>query len=123
MNKEKLTAYGNKFKAIRIRVEKNYYATEFRKYKHDLRKTWQLIRWVMSLGKNKTFIESLKIKGIEAKDAVKMANGLNSYFANIASTIALSLAHTPFDFSTYLPTHLNSVGLTTAEDWVTSIPV
>ena len=38
-NKSKFVAYRNKFKAIRIRAEKNYYADQFCKCENDLKKT------------------------------------------------------------------------------------
>ena len=38
LNKNKFIAYRNKFKALRIKAEKNYYYSEFAKYSNNLKK-------------------------------------------------------------------------------------
>ena len=120
-NKHKFTAYRNKFKSLRIKAEKNYYAAEFCKHKNDLRQTWRLLRSIMSLSKKDSIIESLKIDDVQTTDPVKMANGFNEYFTNIAASLADNMPDPPFHFSTYLPSpHNNSMGLlpTSAEEVV-----
>ena len=121
INKHRFTIYRNKFKSLRIKAEKNYYAAEFCKHKNDLRQTWRLLRSIMSLTKKDSIIESLTIDGVQTMDPVKMANGLNNYFTNIASSLADLMPDPPVPFSTYLPpSQINSMGLppTSAEEVV-----
>src|ERR1700733_7535395 len=119
LNKSKFVEYRNRFKSIRIRAEKNYYAAEFCKHKNDLRKTWRLIRSIMNLGKKESNIETLVINGIQTKDATQIANSFNNYFTNIARSLVNDMPDAPCDFSTYMPSpQMNSMGLlpTSAEE-------
>jgi len=112
LNKNKFTEYRNKFKTIRIKAEKSYYAAEFCKYKDDLRKTWKLIRSIMQLENREAQIESLNINGKNVNDAKEMANGFNSYFTNIAHSLAEKIPDPPLPYSSYLQAPLqNSMGL------------
>jgi len=112
-NKNRFTAYRNKFKTITIKAEKNHYEIEFCKYKEDLKATWKLIRSIMQLGNGDTRIEALTINGATVKDANVMANALNHYFTNIAHSLAEKIPPTPsVSFDSYLHTpSLSSMGL------------
>ena len=108
VNKNKFTEYRNKFKTIRIKAEKSYYAAEFCKYKDDLRRTWKLIRSIMQLENREAQIESLNINGKNVKDAQEMANGFNSYFTNIAQSLAEKISDPPLPYSSYLQAPLQN---------------
>ena len=111
-NKNKFIVYRNKFKTIRVKAEKNYYASEFCKYKEDLRKTWKLIRSIMQLENKETTIESLKINGENVKDPEKIANSFNNYFTNIAHSLAKKIPDSPLPYYSYLQApRQNSMGL------------
>ena len=43
INKDIYVKYKNKFKLLKIKTEKNYYASEFHKYNGDLKQTWKLL--------------------------------------------------------------------------------
>jgi len=112
-NKQKFTAYRNKFKSIRINAERNFYAAEFCKYHNDLKMTWKLIRSAMHLDNMHPKIDHLVINGTKTDNADLIADSFNNYFLNIANDLAIKLQDSPCSFEDYLPpSNLNSMGLT-----------
>src|ERR1043165_5090851 len=67
----------------------------------------------MQLGNGETRIEALTINGTTVRDANVMANEFNSYFTNIAHSLAEKIPPTPLDsLDGYLQTpSLSSMGL------------
>ena len=111
-NKNKFTVYRNKFKAIRVKAERNYYAAEFCKYNGDLKQTWRLIKSLVKTGSQGSTIESLVIEGTRTDNPEAMANKFNDYFVNIAKSLADKIPNSPNSFTTYLkPPLLQSFGL------------
>jgi Reverse transcriptase (RNA-dependent DNA polymerase)/Endonuclease-reverse transcriptase len=111
-NKSKFVAYRNKFKTIRIKAERNYYAAEFCKYENDLKRTWGLIRSIMKMGEQESKIDSLKINGDRIDAAEMMANKFNNYFTSIAQSLAEKIPDSPHSFKRYLqPPRPNSFAL------------
>jgi len=104
--------YRNKFKTVRIKAERNYYAAEFSKCNCDLRQTWRLIKSIVKIGSLESSIEGLVIDGTKTDDADRMANKFNDYFANIAKSLADEIPNSSTSFTTFLKTPLsNSFGL------------
>jgi len=87
-NKAKYINYRNKFKSLRIKTERNYYASEFQKYNSDLKHTWKIIRSILNTSNNNTKIDELCINGVKITDAETMAEKFNSYFSSIAQTLS-----------------------------------
>ena len=118
-NKSKFTKYRNKFKAIRLAAERNYYEYEFSKNCHNLKTTWNLIRSIIKLGERDNKITSLKINGSKNETPVDMANEFNRYFAEIAHSLAEKMPNSSHSFMQYLSSpSFNSFGLipTTSEE-------
>ena len=61
--KQKFIVYRNKFKALRIRSEKDFYASEFQKHSKDLKKTWQVIKSICNPSDVNTSNEEIYING------------------------------------------------------------
>ncbi len=82
--KNNLEVYNNILsKSIRLQ-KKLYYQACFKKYKHDMRKTWQTINEVLNkTRKKKTFPEYFKNENEHITDKLKIANHFNSFFVNI----------------------------------------
>jgi hypothetical protein len=111
-NRNKFVTYRNKFKTVRIKAEKYFYATEFDKYKGDLKKTWSLIRSITNMGPRDTTIESLNVNGAKIEDAEIIANKLNNYFVNIAQDLDDKIPDSLDSFMKYMkPSPLRSFGL------------
>jgi len=86
-NKSKFTCNRNKFKLIRIKAEKLYYESEFLKYNHDLKKTWQIIKNLISTKDKNSIISNLCINGQTISDTNVMSEKFNNYFANVAQDL------------------------------------
>lgn len=113
-NKTKFTAYRNKFKAIRLHAEKNYYATEFLNCHSDLKSTWRLIRSALQLDVNNEKINALMIDDVRIEDPGILANKFNEYFINLPKELASNVPPTITSFHEYLPpTNLLSMGIIT----------
>jgi Reverse transcriptase (RNA-dependent DNA polymerase) len=112
-SKSKFIAYRNKFKTIRIKAEKNYYAAEFCKYENDLKKTWSLIRSIVKRGEQESKIESLNVNGEKIETGEIMANKFNNYFTSIAHSLAEKIPKSSESFKRYMQPPLpNSFVLT-----------
>src|SRR6218665_1778948 len=90
-NKQKFIVYRNKFKALRIRSEKDFYASEFQKHSKDLKKTWQVIKSILNPSDVNTSIEEIYINGEKVEGDDVMANKFNEYFTNIAQSLSSNI--------------------------------
>ena len=78
-------------KSIR-NAKKIYYEKCFEKYKGDARKTWSVIRDILSKQKNKkSFPEYFTVDGINISNSIDIANGFNKYFTQIGPCLAQSI--------------------------------
>src|SRR5688572_1861759 len=105
-NKSKFVTYRNKFKTIRIRAERKYYESEFLKYSHDLKKTWQVIRTIINTKDKNRIISNLCINGNSISDADVMSEKFNNYFANVAQDLVEKIPASNNTIQTYLDTPL-----------------
>src|SRR6218665_3416337 len=101
-NKEKYVKYRNKFKLLRIKTEKNYYASEFKKYNGDLKHTWKVIRSILNTSCNSTKIDELCINGTKITDAEIMAEHFNIYFSNVAQILSDKIPTSQKAFDSYM---------------------
>lgn len=112
-NKANYISYRNKFKSLRIKTEKNYYASEFQKYNSDLKHTWKVIRSILNTSNNNTKIDELCINGVKITDAETMAERFNSYFSSIAQTLSDKIPASQQTFQSYMmPSLPDSFALT-----------
>ena len=108
-NKNQFIKYRNKFKLIKLKAKKDYYATEFARYSNDLKKTWQLIKSLIDNKDHATRIEELVIGNHKITDDVEMAEKFNAYFSSIAKNLSDKIPKSVRPFSDYLdPSLLNS---------------
>ena len=103
-NKENYVKYRNKFKLLRIKAEKNYYASEFQKYNGDLkhRPTWKVIRSILNTSYNSTKIDELCINGTKITDAEIIAENFNIYFSNVAQIVSHKIPTSQKAFDSYM---------------------
>ena len=101
-NKLKFVTYRNKFKSLRIKAEKNYYASEFLRGKNDLKYTWKVIRSILNSNNKTSKIDELCVNGTKVTDANIMAEKLNSYFSSIAQTLSDNIPQSHRTFESYL---------------------
>ena len=72
-------------------VRKNYFCSVFEDSRRDLRKTWSLVKNLMSFSISKNNIRSIISNNIEYFDEESIAKTFNDYFSNIASELDSSL--------------------------------
>jgi hypothetical protein len=102
-NKKKFTEYRNKFKVIRNKLEINYYTNEFVKYNNDVKKTWRVIKSLTKTEKTSTELKELILNNGTINDPLSMANHFNSYFTNLAHSLAQKISPATQSFKTFLP--------------------
>ncbi len=83
--KNNLEVYNILRKSIWLK-NKLYYEACFKKYKHDMRKTWQTINEVLNkTRKKKTFPEYFKKENKHITDKLEIANHFNSFLNSLTS--------------------------------------
>ena len=99
-------------KTIRT-AKKEYYFTEFSKYKHDIRKTWDTIKEAICKNKTKSMLPSyLYNKGIIYSNNHAIADKLNEYFTEVGPELAKSIPRPQnpnSSFNTYLGSPCSSI--------------
>ena len=79
--------YRNTLNTIIRLAKRNYYVSTFNSCQSNIKKTWNLIRQLLSQ-KNKTSnIKSIVVNGSEIIENSKIAEHFNNYFANIAHSL------------------------------------
>ena len=69
-------------------AEQNYYDQLFAKYKSNMKKSWQLLKNIISANRKHKFKSTkFKINNISTDDNCKIANHFNSYFVNVGSSL------------------------------------
>jgi hypothetical protein len=111
-NKTQFVKYRNKFKLVKLKAKKDYYATEFAKYSSDLKKTWQIIKSLIDNKDHETRIEELVVGGLKITGDVEMAEKFNTYFSSIAKNLSDKIPKSTRPFRDYLnPSLPNSFAL------------
>jgi Reverse transcriptase (RNA-dependent DNA polymerase) len=101
-NKNKFVIYRNKFKKIKLKAKQDYYAFEFAKHNNDIKKTWQLIKSLITSNDQDSHIKELKIDGQKVSDPAIMAEKFNCYFSSIASNLSKKIPVSTRPFSDYM---------------------
>jgi len=101
-SKEKFTKYRNKFRQIRIKAEQMYYATEFSKYNHNLKKTWCIIRSLLKADASSTYIDCITVNGAKISNASQMAEKFNAYFTSIGQSLAENIPTSKVSYRNFL---------------------
>src|SRR6218665_1377554 len=78
--KQKYVTCRNKFKTLRNKMEKNYYAAEFVKHSHNLKQTWHTIKSMLS----DALIKLIVVNGAEITGSGLIAEKFNNYFTGLS---------------------------------------
>lgn len=92
--------------SIRL-AKKNYYSNLFIRYKHDVKKTWSVIKETLNRGNHTALPQFFLHNGKILKDQCEIANSFNSYFINIGNNLAENI-QSDVQYSTYLDTNANN---------------
>ena len=115
-NKFKYIAYRNKLTKLIKTSCKTYYSDKFKKYKYNIKNTWQTINTVIGK-KSKPKAPTYFLDGsTKISDPKLIAKKFNSFFADIGPTLA-SKIHSPSSFSDFLDDpHQNTIFLNPIEE-------
>ena len=102
-NKARFTAYRNKYKVIRTKLEQDYYSNEFAKYNHDIKKTWQLIKSIVNTENKDTIIKEILINGKKIEDSELIADIFNTHFTNLPKSLAQNIPLSKKSYQDYMP--------------------
>ena len=95
--------YCNLFNKLKRIAKKNYYTMLFAQNVRNIKRTWQLLREVLNTQPKHNVLEEVFLIGNrETDNKTEIANGFNTFFANIGTSIGGAIVPPPNDFSHYL---------------------
>ena len=94
--KTNLKTYNRILKQMIRSAKRLHYETLFKKYRNDIKKTWDSIKEVVkSTNKNEKFPDHFLINDLPNNDPVTIANKFNTYFVEIGPTLAGKIPNFP----------------------------
>ena len=106
--KQNLKVYNKILKTNISQLKQTYYYSQFHKFKNDIRKTWDTIKFVLNMNRNKTnFPQFFLINNNKINNKYEIATHFNKFFTNIGPQLA-SKIHTSNlpPFTSYLTDHI-----------------
>ena len=99
----KYKQYRNLYNRIKRDLKSKYYFELLNEYKHNIRKTWSIMKKVIGKENDKTSITSkFNMEGKEISDPKEIANGFCEYFTNIGKNLAARIKTPDTDHSYFL---------------------
>ena len=84
-------------------AKKSYYSKQFENNKHDLKKSWTIIKEVINKRKIVTDLPSkFRYNNKVIEDNLSISNRFNEYFTNIGKTLAGKIPVSPQSHNDYL---------------------
>ena len=85
-----------------------YYTDLFERYKHDIRKTWQILfSLVMDTSNKNTLSDTFRMENQKLTNLKAIAAGLCNYFTEVGLRLAKSISRSRKEYHKYLPGTLN----------------
>jgi len=102
--------YRNMIISLIRKSKRKYYFDFFNKHNTNIKKTWEGIRQLVNINKNKSVsIKLLKNENnSDITDNKEMANSFNNFFSNIGNSVEKKIPRSQKCFSSYLTTPINS---------------
>ena len=90
------------YNKVRRSAKKLYYDKQFKKFTHDSKKTWSMIKEVIGSSRQKDQLPNFFMKNIEIiSDSLEIANGFNTFFAGIGPKLASEILPSEISFETF----------------------
>ena len=96
----------NRINSTLRKAKTNYYRRKFNYFKTNLRKTWDMIRHVLSLTKNRNTVKAILFNNTEVFDELEISNLFNNFFCNIPLELDNSIPAPSIDPLRYV-SHVN----------------
>jgi len=101
-NTRKYKAYRNKLNTLIRTTEKKYYEDKFMEATDDMKKTWKIIKTIISRNKQNSPTESFVNNGKLITDKNAIVQKFNDFFVNIGPTPASKIQPTNTNYKGYL---------------------
>ena len=80
-----------------------YYDAKFKEYSHNLRKTWETLREILGIQKNRiNILDFFRHGGQTIEGSKNIADGFNDFFSNIGPELANHIQPSTTEFSSFL---------------------
>ena len=101
----------NKINSAIRKARLDFYYSAFQKCKNNIRKTWDTIRNILSITKNKNTVKCLLFNNIEHVDAHNIAKIFNEYFSKVPNTLNSNIPPSDTDPLSYVNFNQSSIFL------------
>jgi len=101
-NTKKYKAYRNKLNTLIRTTEKKYYEEKFMEATDDMKKTWKIIKNIISRNKQNSLTESFVDNGKTITDKNAIVQKFNDFFVNTGPTLASKIQPTNTNHKEYL---------------------
>ena len=109
-NKSKFIQSRNKFKSLKKKAIKKFYAEKFAFYKHNIKKTWSLINSLITNNDNKTKLhDKFIINDTPTTDETVITDAFNNYFTDLGSNLASKITDLGESYKDFLPRTVSSI--------------
>ena len=105
-------AYKSLFESLKKKFKKNYYTRRLENYQNDIKKSWDVIKDIISEAKSTkgSFPRRMIIDGQEIFDQGKIANCFNKFVVEIGPILASMIPESQTKFDQYLNPHQTLMG-------------
>ena len=97
----------NRINSAVRKAKTDYYSRKFNAFKTNLRRTWEMIRQVLSLSKNRNTVKAILFNNTEVFDELEISNLFNNFFCNIPLELDSNIPVSSIDPLRYV-TEVNS---------------
>ena len=95
--------YINMFNHLKRNMKQNYYRDLLNKYKTDIRKTWSIMKTIISKNNDKSNIcYTFNIENTDVMDPSEIANSFCDYFTKIGKQLSDNIPTPKFKFNEYM---------------------
>ena len=96
--------YKKLFESIKKRSKKLHFSNLILKYKHNIKKTWEVIKESIGKGKfnHQSFPKKIKLDGKNITDEDLIAKQFNTYFTNIGPKLAKTIQESSLNFASFI---------------------
>ena len=103
-NEETYKTYKNLFKTVKKRSKKKSYTEKLRKFKCDMRKTWNVMKEILGkcTTKSSTPPTKITVNKTDIFDAEEIADEFNNFFSNIGTDLANKTPNASKPFDSYI---------------------
>ena len=96
--------YKKLFESTKKRSKKSHFSNLILKYKHNIKKTWEVIKESIGKGKfnHQSFPKKIKLDGKNITDEDLIAKQFNTYFTKIGPKLAKTIQESSLNFASFI---------------------